>query len=69
MTIRYGYNCKRGVQVANLFNQTYLHLTNISQNTVSKIHTQFRELGHVRLVKRTHHFVESVEQNPTSSAR
>lgn len=78
MMIGYGDNCRSQVEVANLFNHRYPELPNISQSTVSKIHAQFRELGHVKPLKRKPHFVEddvkvdillSVEENPTSSTR
>ncbi|KAK9718439.1 hypothetical protein QE152_g23196 [Popillia japonica] len=74
----YGDKCRSQVEVTNLFNQKYPQLPNISQGTVPKIHAQFRELGHVKPLKRKPHFVDDdvkvnillrVAENPMSSSR
>lgn len=78
MMIGYGDMCRSQEKVCDIFNQKYPDLPNISQGTVSKIHSQFRDLGHVKPLKRKPHFVEddvkvdillSVQDNPTSSSR
>lgn len=50
-------NCKSEVEVAN-FDQRYSHLKNVSQGIDSKMYGQFRDLRHIRPVKKTPHFLD-----------
>lgn len=50
--IGYGDNTRTQREVARLFHETFPNLPPISQGTISKIEKQFRELGHVRQIKK-----------------
>lgn len=50
--IGYGDNTRTQMEVARLFHETFPNLPPISQGTISKIEKQFRELGHVRQIKK-----------------
>ncbi|KAJ8914523.1 hypothetical protein NQ315_002796 [Exocentrus adspersus] len=52
MMIGYGEQVRSQAEVAVLFSENHPELRPISQGTVSKIYTQYRDLGHVRDVKR-----------------
>lgn len=78
MMIGYGDMCRSQQQVANLFNGKYPDLPPLSQATVSKIHAQFREYGHVKPLRRTPHFIDenvkvnillAFQEDPTTSTR
>lgn len=53
--IGYGDNTRTQMEVARLFHEEFPDLPPISQGTISKIEKQFRELGHVRQVKKAAH--------------
>ena len=73
----YGDRRRTQIEVVQLFNEVHPNLHPISQSAFSKIVKQYRQLGHVRPVKRHPTFVEdvklnillSVEETPTSSTR
>ncbi|KAJ8916356.1 hypothetical protein NQ315_005053 [Exocentrus adspersus] len=50
--IDYGEQVRSQAEVAVLFSENHPELPPISQDTVSKIYAQYRDLGHVRDVKR-----------------
>lgn len=50
--IGYGDNTRTQMEVASLFHEKFPNLPPISQGTISKIEKQFRELGHVRQIKK-----------------
>ena len=50
--IGYGDNTRTQMEVARLFHEKFPNLPPISQGTISKIEKQFRELGHVRQIKK-----------------
>ncbi|KAJ8911641.1 hypothetical protein NQ315_005986 [Exocentrus adspersus] len=52
MMIGYQEQVQSQAEVAVLFSENHPELPPISQGTVSKIYTQYRDLGHVRDVKR-----------------
>ncbi|CAH0556591.1 unnamed protein product [Brassicogethes aeneus] len=78
MMIGYGDMCRSQQQVTNLFNGKYPYLPPLFQATVSKIHAQFREYGHVKPLRRTPHFIDenvkvnillAFQEDPTISTR
>ncbi|VEN53457.1 unnamed protein product, partial [Callosobruchus maculatus] len=50
--IGYGDNTRTQKEVARLFHEKFPNLLAVSQGTISKIEKQFRELGHVRQIKK-----------------
>lgn len=48
MLIGYGDKCTSQAEIIEIFSQKDPDLLRISQRTVSKIHCQFREVGHAK---------------------
>lgn len=50
--IGYGDKTRTQMEVARLFHEKFPNLPPITQGTISKIEKQFRQLGHVKQIKK-----------------
>lgn len=51
--IGYGDKTRTQMEVARLFHEKFPNLPPITQGTISKIEKQFRQLGHVKQIKKS----------------
>lgn len=51
--IGYGDKTRTQMEVSRLFHEKFPNLPPVSQGIISKIEKQFRELGHVRQIKKS----------------
>lgn len=72
MMIGFGNKIRYQAKVVNIFNEKYPHLPPLSQEALSKIYKQYRELGHIKPLPRKPHVIDenvklSVQRTLTSS--